>query len=203
MAETMVASLTDGTRNSLRKAINCALINAVPYMLAKDLRQDFPTLKFDVLVSAIKESIVGGIDNEAAITSGRTPCIILRYHFAFARPAQDIDLRDHLHTNVNPYIWTEQDVHYLNLRNYFDTIFGYRESSELLWYEAPGDRKGYAYGVAGLKPLLCELVKCTTTEDLIIHLQTLDKEPMKQYQDVMGTTEMPPPNVIIDWEAQQ
>ena len=95
MAETTTDSLPDDVRNSLHEAVNSALVSAVPYVLAKDLRQDYPTVKFDILLTTIKQLIIGGIDNEAAIMSRRTLCIIIRRDQAL-----DLDLRDCLHTNV-------------------------------------------------------------------------------------------------------
>jgi hypothetical protein len=103
--ETMTDTLPDDILDSLRQAFNSALINAVPYVLARDLRQDYPEVKFDALLATIKEFIAADSNLNAATTGRRTPCIILSYEFPGFRPPgqalnQGLDLRDYLHTNV-------------------------------------------------------------------------------------------------------
>lgn len=68
--------------------------------------------------------------------------------------------------------------------------------SDLLRYDAPGGRQGFAKHTAGLKPLLHELVHGATAEDVVIRLEFERGAQGKALEHAMQTMNHPPSDVV-------
>lgn len=163
--------LSDETRTQLTAAVNCAM-QGIPYTIAKDLRPDYPDLKYDLLVKAIKDIIGPASDHQRHLSHARTPRIVI-HHVPLTNgqpnPLLDVDMRDFLHKNVDPNNWTEHDVHYARLRDYFLSSFDSGVLGKLLWCEAAGHWSEYVEDVEELRPLFQKLTSPPQTEDIVGH----------------------------------
>ena len=196
-------AVSDDTRNRIAEAVRCALQTGVPYMLAKDLHHDYPDVKFEVLLSIIKDLVVeaSAKSNQSSCKrTSTTPCVLIRHQDrrnTAGRLDVDVELKSFIRLDAHPFQWTEKDVDYERLEQYLMSDLRFRDSADMFRYYTSGGRHGYLENTMGLTRLLGELLAARNPQDLVVFLRV----EKGAYHEALEKAGYHPPDVA-EWYAQ-
>ena len=200
MEEDEVVEVSEETRNAIAEAVKRDLQSILPYMLAKELRQDYPHIKFRNLVGIIEDIVKEPIaDNSqpSCKQTSITPRILIRHQGrgqTLVRSDVDIELKAFVRPDAHPFQWTERDVVYNRLQQYLWSNTNYQGPADLFRYYTSGGRQGFFENTSRLQALFGELINFRNSQDLIVFVRAESGARRRAIDDAFEKTNRHPPD---------
>ena len=179
--------LSESGYYALLSMINNYKGELLPRQLARKFRKDFKGIEQNLLLTCI-ETIVAGMDtnpNTASLSKRNAGLLVyVQGPTGPDAPVTEIALSDFVNANAWTGNWTEEDVDYTLLSEFFANQLKYFASRDLLCYSTLGhhitdlrdilaDDGDYLRDVRELEPVLEKLKESSSGGEIVVHLTIL------------------------------